>query len=64
MSDTEQLAELLAKLTAVTERIIRDRDHARQIDDPNVRDEVEAYIKGLQRTAQDLAAQIAVLKAA
>ena len=64
MTDASQLADLTAKLAAARQRILRDRDHARQIDDVKVREEVEAYIKELERSAEDLAAQIAVMKAA
>lgn len=63
MTDTPKLADLAAKLTATQERILRDHDHARQIGDGKVRDEVEAYIKELERLAEALAAQIAELKA-
>lgn len=63
MTDTI-IAELTAKLVAIQQRIVRDRDHARQITDCKVRDDVEAYVKQLERDAEELAAQIAALKAA
>ena len=56
------IADLTAKLATTQKRIIRDREHARQIDDPKVRDEVETYVKELERSAEKLAAQIAALK--
>ena len=63
MSDTT-IAELTAKLDAIQRRIVRDREHARQIGDCTVRDEVESYVKQSEREAEELAAQIAALKAA
>jgi hypothetical protein len=62
LTDTPELAELVAKLASIHRRIDRDREHSRQIGDDKVREEVEAYIKGLEKTAEELAAQIAVLK--
>ena len=52
----------MAKLAAIHRRIDRDREHSRQIGEESIREEVEAYIKELEKTAEELAARIAVMK--
>lgn len=60
-NDTHELAGLKAELATARQRIFRDRDHAKQMTDPKVRAEVELYIVELERLADALAAEIAVL---